>query len=246
MNSTFRSMLFGVLLVPAMVVAHGMPGHHGPVDVRPHGPGDGPGRVDRPALPEPRDPVCILDCRQELRECLVSVSEKARACREECAPLMEEARAACEADPESDACAEARAAARDCARGCREDVRGARRECLQSARECMGNCDVIVLDRECVRSCRGELAECLSAAHDQYRVCRKDCGDLVRALHEACADRWGSDDCRDAREATRLCLAPCRWAFSGDWRACLAELRDCLATCQLTDTLPPEADTGAD
>lgn len=80
------------------------------------------------------DRECVMDCRAEHRDCKFDAREAASQCLEEagCDVLREDYRAECFAEERDDeACADARAAYRECLDPCRD----ARHEAAQACRE---------------------------------------------------------------------------------------------------------------
>lgn len=93
--------------------------------------------------PNKKDPECVGDCRDAFRECMTDVREDVHLCVEtNCADAIVAARNACQADPGSEACRAARAAARECVGACREAARPAVQACRETLRLCVGACPV--------------------------------------------------------------------------------------------------------
>lgn len=91
-----------------------------------------------PASAELRVGACVRTCMEAGKVCAEPIRAQAVACREEagCAELFEPAREACSADRESEECAAARAAIRECIAPCK----AAQREGLQACREGVLSC----------------------------------------------------------------------------------------------------------
>lgn len=114
------------------------------------------GAFERPPLGEANE--CVVDCREANRACEAPVREALRACIEEngCDVLLDAARAACEADPESEECESARAAARECVAPCKEAQRSGLAECRSELLTCLREvCGLEDLPPLCPRGGRG-------------------------------------------------------------------------------------------
>jgi len=92
---------------------------------------------DRPPLPPANE--CVAACMEASRACEAPIREAAHACIEEagCVPLIAAARAACEADRESEECESARAAARECVAPCKAEARAGVAACRSAALACL-------------------------------------------------------------------------------------------------------------
>lgn len=186
---------------------------------------DGPGRI----LPI-RQRACVADCRQQTGDCLAAARAAARPCFAACDPLVDAARTACAADPESAACHDAAAAARQCLDPCVDGLRPAVRQCLSDGAECRKACPFIG-EPPCHAACRADRIECVGAVRAAFTACGADCRDELQAARAACADDADGEACTAARAAARTCLAPCFEAAREGLATCRQELRQCVADC---------------
>lgn len=126
--------------------------------------GQGPGRDGRAGGPVPlKDRRCVAQCRRETRACLKDARAAAAPCFEACKSLVDAARAACETDPQSDACQAAAEAARACLAPCYDAYRPVVRECKHKGRECVRACPFIG-EPPCLARCRPGYVHCLAGA----------------------------------------------------------------------------------
>jgi hypothetical protein len=183
---------------------------------------------------KPKEPICLIGCRQDLRACLATVRSELSSCFGGCRDEAEVVRTACTGAVESPACAAARRAAADCLEPCRSVLGDRVRVCLGSGKECARTCPE-AHDIDCVRDCAGGRARCVEGALIQLRLCEVDaCSAEYEAARQAClADEEVSpgEECIAAREALEPCLDACDEAFRESSEACNARLRGCLAGC---------------
>ena len=83
--------------------------------------------------------ACVTACSADARTCEDAIREATLACIDEagCAPLVDAAKTACEADHESDECSAARDAARACIEPCRADDKDGRDGCRAARVACL-------------------------------------------------------------------------------------------------------------
>lgn len=83
--------------------------------------------------------ACVTACSSDARACEDAIREATATCLDEsgCAPLLDAAKAACEADRESGDCAAARDAARACVEPCRSDDKDGRDGCRAARVTCL-------------------------------------------------------------------------------------------------------------
>ncbi|GIW39630.1 MAG: hypothetical protein KatS3mg076_0207 [Candidatus Binatia bacterium] len=188
----------------------------------------------------PKDPLCRLDCKHALRQCLHDAHADARLCRAECADLFEAARAACSENPRSEECRRARAEARGCGGECARSLRIALHDCFANARTCLTECPerepLPPKDPECVGRCRAAMQECREAVREATEACVGGCEDLRDALRSACEEDPRSEECLEARRALHECLRPCRDSHRDGMRNCASSLADCVRSCPDRET----------
>ena len=194
--------------------------------------GDGPGSGrPGPWRPHPfKDRQCVAGCRQDELACLKDARESAAPCFEGCKALVDAAHTACDADPNSDACKTAAAAARACVEPCYAELRPAVYECKEEGRLCVRACPFIG-EPPCLAGCRADYVHCLADASEALIECRRGCDDELKAAREACASDPLSDACKAARDALNVCLAPCRASVRHDLDACGGSLGECAQGC---------------
>jgi hypothetical protein len=91
--------------------------------------------------PPADDVSCARRCLAQRSQCYADARESAKACRERCSDLIALARRACAADPSSDTCSRAGAAARQCVASCARLLRSDLHECQKQLRACLARCD---------------------------------------------------------------------------------------------------------
>ena len=198
----------------------------------------------RPARP---DRSCALECRGDYRDCLDAARVEGRMCvAATCSAEQEAVKAACEASPTSDECAQARRALRVCAQPCLDEFGKARRVCRARAQECAEQCPRAMptpqpgqKDPACVGECRDELRRCVAAQREAFGECKDSCNDEVAAARTACA-AGRSAACAAARQAVAECLTPCNQALRTGMARCIEGAHDCVAECPNV-TPPPTA-----
>ena len=213
------------------------------------GPGIRPIPGPRPTPGPVKDRLCVHLCKDDARACVAAAHADARACRADtCGEAIQEARDACAADPASTACADARAAVRECLHPCNEAFRAAMAECGGDLRECIGLCpdagSTPPKDPACIATCREELHGCLDTVRADAQACREGCSGLVEAAKAACATDTGSTACKDARAAASACLEPCFDTQRTDHAACDRAAGGCAQACP--DAPPPTPTVAAD
>jgi hypothetical protein len=192
--------------------------------------GQGPGRDGRLGPNPLKDRQCLHECRREELACLKAAREAAAPCFAGCKELIDAAHEACAADPQSEACQEAAAAARACLGPCYDQYRPAARECKAEGKACARACPFLG-ERPCVARCRAAHAHCVADARAALIECRRDCDDEALAARVACADDPDSAACEAAREALHACLAPCRAGLQHDLDECGDTRRECVQEC---------------
>jgi hypothetical protein len=181
------------------------------------------------------DRECVGECREVLGGCLDAAADDLHTCVEPCADERAAAREACAADPDSTACAEARAALRACVGPCLKVYDPAVDECFGDARACVADCPPVD-DLPCVRACLRQRASCLTDLRMEVNACRDRCRAEVAAARRICAADPDSEECRAAAIAARACLAPCNALIRKGLHECRRETRACLAAC--SDEVP--------
>jgi len=88
----------------------------------------------------PADPVCLHECRRQVRACLDRANAAARECAEPCADLVAAAVRLCAAAPRSEDCAAARREASACLQPCRERLASQTRQCVATGQQCAASC----------------------------------------------------------------------------------------------------------
>jgi hypothetical protein len=181
------------------------------------------------------DRACALECRQDNRLCMEAVRTDLGLCRETCAEPVAAARELCAADPESQECADARAAAAACLQPCRGPVNEAVRACHEDVRACIVACPVAEPTpppgAACVLGCRDGHRTCQTEVDAALRACTAECDELAAAARAACAETPRAQECQDARRAAVACLAPCRDEANAGRRDCLRAASACTASC---------------
>lgn len=184
----------------------------------------------RPSTAVLHERECVKECRGTLGECLKSAADDLYVCVEPCADERAAAREACATDPESEACAQARAALRACVGPCLAVYDPAVTECFGDARQCVADCPPVD-DVPCVRACFEQRATCLVDLRAEVKSCYDRCRAEVAAARRLCADDPESEECRAAAAAARACLAPCGPLLRKGLYECRRETRACLAAC---------------
>lgn len=190
--------------------------------------GDGPGHGRRPHPLKNRQ--CVAECRRDELACLKDARAAAAPCFEGCKALVDAAHTACAADPQSDACKSAAAAARACLKPCYETFQPAANECKGDGRECVRACPFIG-EPPCLADCRAGYVHCLADARAALIECRRDCDDELAAARAACATDPESAACQTARAQLQACLEPCRALLKHDLDECGDSLRECAQGC---------------
>jgi len=193
--------------------------------------GEDPAAQPGPFRPHPfKERQCVVQCRQDELTCLKDARDSAAPCFAGCKALVDAAHAACDADPSSDACKTAAAAARACLDPCYAMFRPAAYQCKEVGRECVSACPFIG-EPPCLAACRADYVHCLGDTRDALSQCRTGCDDQYKAAREACASDPQSDACKTARDALNTCLAPCRTLVKQDLEKCGTTLGQCAAAC---------------
>lgn len=174
--------------------------------------------------------ACVKECRGDLNDCLRLAADDLSECTEPCADERAAARAACADDPTTDACKEARAALRGCVGPCLQVYDPAVEGCFGDARMCVADCPPVD-DPPCVRACLEQRSSCLADLRAEAKTCRDRCRAETAAARRLCAGDPGSEECRAAAMAARVCLAPCGELVRKGLRECRQETRACLAEC---------------
>jgi hypothetical protein len=214
----------------------------GPVAARQ---GDGPGA--RPTPPPPRDRECTHGCRETYRQCVGTGREAFGICAEAtCSEQRAAVTAACgDGSGEhgrmqaSEACQQARAAARECLAPCFTEFRATLDTCRADGKTCGEACPVATprptpapKDPTCVSACRTSLNTCLSDARTTLIACNEQCADEVQAARTACTS-GRSEACRAARQAAGECLEPCGKGLRDASRSCLDAAHTCAEACTI-------------
>lgn len=177
-----------------------------------------------------KDRACVADCRSETVACLRAARAEASPCFASCQPLVEAAREACMADPESEACELARRAARACLDPCNDILRPAVRACIAEGHACVRACP-FVGEPPCITECRADHADCVARAQAALADCRAGCADELRAARQACGEDPESEACMTATRAAHACLRPCRERHANRVQTCHGALRKCVEGC---------------
>lgn len=177
-----------------------------------------------------KDRQCVHECRREELACLTDAREAAAPCFQGCQSLVDAAHAACEADPQSDACESAAAAARACLAPCYDEFQPAAQACKREGHACVRACPFIG-EPPCPARCRARFVHCQADARAALIECRRDCDDEFHAAREACANDPNSAACEAARERLQACLEPCRALLQHDLDECQDTLRECVQGC---------------
>jgi hypothetical protein len=184
-----------------------------------------------PFRPHPfKERQCVAQCRQDELACLKNARDTAAPCFAGCKALVDAAHTACNANPNSDACTTAAAAARACLDPCNAMFRPAAYECKEVGRECVRACPFIG-EPPCLAACRADYVHCLADTRDALNDCRKGCDGQFNAARTACASAPQSDACKAARDALNTCLAPCRMLVKQDLDKCGTTLGQCVQGC---------------
>jgi hypothetical protein len=91
--------------------------------------------------PPADDLPCVRACLRERASCLSDLRAEVKACRDRCGAEVAAARRICAADPESEECRAASAAARTCLAPCNGLIRKGLYECRRETRACLAACD---------------------------------------------------------------------------------------------------------
>ncbi len=185
------------------------------------------------APPERKDPTCVRACRQESKACVKDAKEQQRICRRErCGDLAAAAREAFAADPSTSACAEARAALRECYAACAAETAEDLAACRAENQECVEACpDSSGKERKCVLGCRRELRACLQPATELARGFRVSCCELAEAAKAICEADPRAQECAAARREAKHCVDRCREALQDAVQPCIEALRTCVEAC---------------
>ncbi|MBM4266210.1 MAG: hypothetical protein FJ144_06310 [Deltaproteobacteria bacterium] len=188
------------------------------------------------AHPPSEHPSCLRDCRADGRECLASLRDEVRLCREsECGEKADVVRAACGDDRDSEACAHARGELRVCLDVCRAPLGGPLQACRAERRDCAGDCPrspaVDGLERTCVVTCAKGLRACRRNLDDSFDDCRGTCRELHQTARETCTAGRPSPACRSARHEARACTRECRSEIAEALAPCRDTFRGCLEGC---------------
>jgi len=92
-------------------------------------------------------------------------------------------------------------------------------------------------DPQCLKDCRDERQDCGIAARENAAPCIEACQPLADAARDACSEDPGSTECREAHEAFRDCVQPCREALQPELVQCAEAVRDCIAVCPVIQDL---------
>ncbi len=229
MTMTKKILLLCVLVFPGFLMIG---------DVRAQGPGPGreinggrlgPYERARPRPARIKDKACVMECRGDLRTCLEAVREDAAPCFAACDALKTAAREACDANPMSDSCGEARRVLHECMHPCDQPLRAQIRVCISAGQGCVQTCP----DAEnlpCLRRCGADHNARRSAARADAYLCREGCSAEREAAREACAG-GPDEECETARAALRACVEPCKDGFRDALNECRTRLRACVDEC---------------
>lgn len=185
-----------------------------------------------------RDRDCTVECRRQHHACVDAARAAGRLCiAETCSAEQEAVDAACEADPASQECAQARRDLRGCMQPCLEEYRSDLRECRAGARQCLDDCPTVTpppppsaKDPTCIGDCRGKLSNCLLRVRNASSDCQSACREKVAAMREACAAGRVAA-CNAARGALQECLAPCNQLMREGTATCTKSSHECVRQC---------------
>lgn len=191
-------------------------------------------QVPRPVV----DRECTMECRRAHHACVDAARAAGRLCiAETCSAEQEAVEAACEANPASQECADARRALRACMQPCLEEYRADLSQCRAAAKDCMGGCPQVmpppppsVKDATCIGDCRAQLSNCLLRVRNASNDCQMACREKVAAMREACA-AGRTAACAAAREALQECLTPCNQLMREGTATCTKQSNQCVAQC---------------
>jgi hypothetical protein len=183
----------------------------------------------RPNRPILGNDECASTCRSAEHDCVDQARAVSSDCFAGCEDLAAAARTACEADPTTQDCADARAALRVCAQPCAEGLRTAARQCSSEARSCAQDC--LPAPSDCTVACRTARHDCQLRTRSAVLDCRAGCSDEREAARVACSADAQSDECAAARAALHACLQPCGQSLRDDLMQCQVTLRSCVDAC---------------
>jgi hypothetical protein len=194
-----------------------------------------------------RDRICLAQCRQDSRTCLLATREQARMCGEGCVAALQDAVRACLGNPFSKGCQAGRDKAHECLMPCVQNRAMASRDCRADTRTCFAQCPEVeplpspgAKDPNCVVDCASVMAECTSGVREQARVCLQEgCADLIDDLSASCGPNGSSDVCRLARRAVMDCQVECRNTLRDGTRNCARNGKDCLRSCPDVEPASP-------